>query len=83
MVVNDILFKRVAHLVNKVNMHIGIIRIYLASTHIHRHKYRLNAAGGLRHQAGSACGGNGETSNVASAILHHVIIQLMVGLFYA
>ena len=78
--INNIFLVRVAHLVNKVHMHVGVARIHLAAAFIHRHEHRLNAAGGLRHEACGARGGHGETGYVAAPILRHIGIQLGVGL---
>ena len=80
--INDILFKRVAYLVDKVNMHIGIIRVNLAATLINRHEYRLDTACCLRHQTGCARRRNGQTGYVAAAIFSHILIQLRICLLY-
>ena len=81
-VIDDVLLKRVAHLIHEVHMSVFVARIYLPPTLIHRHEHRLYAACGLRHKACRTRRGYCQTGNVAPSILLHVGIQAGVGLFY-
>ena len=64
-------------------MHVGITRVYLAATLIHRHEHGFDTTGGLRHQRSSSRRRNRQTSDVATTILLQVGIQLFVSLFDA
>ena len=61
-------------------MHIGIAGVHLAAALVNRHKHRLNATGGLRHERRGAGGSDGQTGNVAPSVLHHVGIEFLVGI---
>ena len=80
-VVNDIFLKRVAHLIHKVDVYVGVVGIHLSAAFIHRHEHRLYAACGLCHQTCGACRCYGQAGNVSSAVGNHVVIQLRIGLF--
>ena len=82
-VINDILLERVAHLVNEVDMHVGIVRVHLAATLVYGHEHRLDAACRLCHQRRCSRRCNSQTGDVASAVLQHVLVQLWVSLLYA
>ena len=56
LMVHDVLFETVAHLVNEVHMHVCIVGIYLSTAFVHRHKHRFDAACCLRHQASCSRG---------------------------
>ena len=79
-VVDDVFFEGVANLVDEVYVHVGIAWVHLATTLVDRHEDGLYAAGGLRHQRSGARGCYGQAGNVAASVLHHVVIQLRVGL---
>ena len=79
--VDDVLLERVAHLVDKVDMHVGVAWIDLPAAFVDGHEHRFDAAGGLGHEAGSTRWGDGETSNVAAPIFHHIVVKFRVGLF--
>jgi len=50
----------VADLIDKIDPHTLIIGIYFTASSVYRHKDRLNPRGGLGHQAGGPCRGDGE-----------------------
>ena len=81
--IDHVLLEGVAHLVDKVHMHIGVVGIHLAAAHIDGHEHRLDAACGLRHQRRRSRGGNGQAGNVPAAVLLHVGPQLRVVLLNA
>ena len=81
--VDDVLLVAVAHLVDKVHVDVGIIGIHFAPALVDGHEHGFNAAGGLRHERGGAGGCDGETSDVAPAILYHVGIELGVSVLDA
>ena len=83
MVVNDIFLKGIARLVCKVHAHLGVVGVHLAAARINGQEHRLDARGGLRHQARGTRGGDCEAGNVAAAVLRHVGIELRVGLLDA
>ena len=61
-------------------MDIGVIGINLTAALVHRHEDRLYTTCGLRHEAGGSSRSNGKAGDVAAAILHHILVQLCVGL---
>ena len=77
--VDDVLLKGVAHLVDEVYVHIGVAGIHLAPAFVDGHEHGFYAACGLRHQACGACRGNGEAGYVAPSVVCHVGIKLRVG----
>ena len=79
--INNVLLKRIARFVNIVNMHILVVGVHFAATLIHGKKHRLDARGGLGHEARGSGGSNGEAGNIATAIFHHILIELGIGLF--
>ncbi len=79
-VINDELLKRVAVLVHEVDMHVLVAGVHLAATLVHGQEHGLDAAGGLRQDAGGAGGRDGEASDVATAVFDHHLIQFGVGL---
>ena len=81
LVIYDILLERVANLIDKVYMYIGVVGVYLAATLVNRHEYRLYTTCGLCHEAGGTCRSDGKAGYVAAAVLHHILIELGVGLF--
>ena len=78
--VNNVLLERVAHLVHIVHMHLLVVGVHLAATLIDGHKHRFDAAGGLCHERCGACGSNRQTGDIATTMLHHVVVELWVGL---
>ena len=79
-VVNDVLFKWVAHLIDKVNMHIGIVRINLTTTFIDWHEDWLDTRGRLCHQRGGTRWCDGQTGNITTTILLHILVKLSISL---
>ena len=79
-VIDDVFFKSITRLVHKVHMHFGIVGVHLATTLIDWHEDWFDTAGCLGHQAGCSRRSNGQTGNVAAAILLHLFIQRRVGL---
>ena len=77
--IHNIFLKRVAHLIYEVHMHCLIVGVDLATTHIYGHEHGFDTAGGLCHQTGGACGGDGETGNIAATILADIVVELLVG----
>ena len=82
-VIDDVFLERVAHLVNEVDVSLGIVGVDLAAAFIHRHEHRLDTARGLRHQRSSAGRRDGQTGDVAAAVFHHVGVELRIGLLDA
>ena len=78
--IDQVLFEAVAHLVRIIDMHVGIVGIDLAATGIDGQEDGFNAAGSLRHQTGRSRRSDGQTGQVTATVLHHVLIQLLVGL---
>ena len=78
--VHYVLLERVANLVDKVDMNVGIAGVHLAAALVYGHEHRFDAARCLRHEARSAGGGDGQAGYVAAPVLGHVLIQLRVGL---
>ena len=81
--IHYVLLERVAHLVDKVHMHLRVIGIHLAATLVYRHEHRLYAACGLRHQTCRTGRGDCQAGDVAASVFHYVFIQLCVGVLYA
>ena len=73
--IDDILLERIAHIVDEIHMYVGIAGVDLATAFVDRHEDRLYATGGLRHQAGGACRCYGKASDVATPILHHIVVK--------
>ena len=80
-VIDNVFFEAVTRFVHKVDVYVGIIGVNLAATHIDGHEYGFDARSSLRHKACSACGGNRQTSYIATTILYHVGIKFG-GLFF-
>ena len=81
--VYDVLLEGVAYLVDEVNMHVGVVRIDLATALVDGQEDGFDTTRGLRHQTRRTRGGYRQTGNVASTVFHHVGIQGLVGLFDA
>ena len=79
-VVYDILLERVAYLVDKVYMHIGIIGIHLTTTLVDGHEHRLDATRGLRHQRRGSRRCDSQTGDVAAAIFYHIVVKGCISL---
>ena len=78
--IDNIFLERVAYLVDEVHMDIGIVGIYLAAAFINGQKYRLYTTRSLCHQRGRTRRSNGQTGYIASSVLYHILVQLLVGL---
>ena len=77
-VVNNVLLKRVAHLINEVYMYIRIVWIDLTTTLIYRHKDRFNTRCRLCHERGCTRRSNRQTGNISTTILLHILVELSV-----
>ena len=79
MMEHDELLERVSRLIHEIHMHIGIVRIHLATTLIYRHKDWFYSACCLSHQTCRSCRCNSQTGNISPAVFLHILIQLRVG----
>ena len=77
-VVDDVFFECVAVFVYEINSGVGIVGVHLAAAFVDRHEDRLDARGGLSHQAGRSRGSNGQAGDVAATVLLHHLVQLGV-----
>ena len=76
--IDDVLLEGITCLVDEIHMNVRIVRIYLATTLIDWHKHWLDAGCGLGHETGGTGWCNGETSDVAASVFHHIVIQLWI-----
>ena len=82
-VINDVFFKRIARFIHKVYAHFGVVRIDLTTALINGEEDGFDTARCLRHQTCCTRWRNGQASDVATAVLHHIFIERRVGILYA
>ena len=81
--VDDVLLKGVTNLIDKIHMHVGIIRVDLAATLVDGHEHGLDATRGLRHQRSSTGWSDCQAGDVAATMLHHVLIEFRISILQA
>ena len=81
--IHDVLFKRVAHLIDEIDMHVGVARIHLAAAFIDGHEDGLYSACRLCHEACRTRRCYRQTGDIAASVGHDVVVELFVGTLYA